>query len=628
MTIQPRDVDEIYESLRDRITGKTAKLTNFAETSFNYVWTRGWSRDIQEQEEQTLAALLAAWPDYAGKELTEDDMEALGIEYEPDEINEYMDSQHLDELAKLVGESRFEGQKAKGKVTFQVSGDNVQIFEGVTIGTTPDANGEFLSFRVDADGDGEIDEESDASVSPDPGESEVTVDIVAEEVGTEYNVGAGQITFLPSPPVGVLGAANETATSGGLDVQSDADFREDIKTAVTRTSGGGTVAGVAGFISNNVDGVNNDSVLVQEFVEQNPPFANVVVDGGSDQEVLDAIDQARPVGIQHNLVRPAIYQLRINSRVSGSSSINTGRIEDEIEEYILSLQLGENFLQDKIIQRVFNADVSVDNITYLDTTVSTVLNEFNEYGQDDIYRVGYPYGEGGLSREITDEEDNTYQKGVDYVETSVTPSGNLNGIDWGVGGDSPQQGVEFLVDYYMSERFTFTDSSAKYTTNGTPTSSSVVTDVDGNEYDASAYTFNDTDGDGYNDEIEWTDTSVISDTSPFFLNYGEEKEIDLVSEEEIVFDNTKDVYELEYTVQSSDEDDTIEDDNGNTYQQGQDYDFIDTDGDGLTDSIDWSVGGSKPSDGVVFYVTYRNGEVVEAPERYKIDPLSVGVNTE
>ena len=94
----------------------------------------------------------------------------------PDEINEIMDTQHLDELAKLVGESRFEGQKAKGKVTFQVSGDNVQIFEGVTIGTTPDANGEFLSFRVDADGDGEIDEESDASVSPDPGESEVTVE--------------------------------------------------------------------------------------------------------------------------------------------------------------------------------------------------------------------------------------------------------------------------------------------------------------------------------------------------------------------------------------------------------------------------------------------------------------------
>lgn len=628
MTIQPRDVDEIYESLRDRITGKTAKLTNFAETSFNYVWTRGWSRDIQEQEEQALAALLAAWPDYAGKELTQDDMESLGIEYDPDEINEYMDSQHLDELAKLVGESRFEGQKAKGKVTFQVSGDSVQIFEGVTIGTTPDANGEFLSFQVDANGDGEINEDSDASVSPDPGETEVAVDIVAEEVGTEYNVGAGQITFLPSPPVGVLGVANDTATSGGLGVQSDEDFREDIKTAVTRTSGGGTVAGVAGFISNNVDGVDNDSVLVQEFVEENPPFANVVVDGGSDQEVLDAIDKARPVGIQHNLVRPAIYQIRVDSTVSGSSSINTNRITNNIEEYILSLQLGQNFLQDKVIQTIFNSDDSVDNIVQLDTTLASVINEFKEYNENSTYRLGYSYGEGGLAREITDDEDNTYEKGTDYVETSVTPSGDLNGVDWGVGGSSPQNGIEFLADYYMSERFTFTDSNTTYTTDGSPVSSTVVVDEDGNKYDSSAYTFNDTDGDGYNDEIEWLDTSVISDTSPFFVKYGQEQEIDLVSEEEKVFDNTQGVYSLEYTVKSSDEDDTIEDANGNTYQEGQDYTFVDTNNSGTVDSVDWSVGGSQPSDGVSFYVTYRNGEVVEAPERYKVDPLSVGVNTE
>jgi FAD synthase len=68
MTIQPRDIDTVYEELRDKLTGKTEKLTNFAETGFNYVWTRAFSRDIQEQEEKIVASMLAGWPDYAGKE--------------------------------------------------------------------------------------------------------------------------------------------------------------------------------------------------------------------------------------------------------------------------------------------------------------------------------------------------------------------------------------------------------------------------------------------------------------------------------------------------------------------------------------------------------------------------------
>lgn len=627
MTIQPRDVDEIYESLKDRITGKTAKLTNFAETSFNYVWTRGWSKDIQEQEEQTLATLLASWPDYAGKELTQDDMEAIGVDYDADKINQYMQDHHLDELAKLVGESRFEGQRATGEVTFQVSGDSVQIFEGVTVGTSPDSNGEFLSFQVDADADGEINQQSAASVSPDSGESEVTVNVVADEVGTEYNVGAGQLTFLPSPPVGVLGVSNDTATSGGLDVQSNEEFRQDIKTAVTRTSGGGTVEGVAGYISNNVNGVNNDSVVIQEFVDANPPYADVVVDGGSEQAVLEAINEARPVGVEHNLVRPAVYQINVRNRLSGSSTIDTERVKGSIQDYIISLNLGQDYLQDKVVQTIFNSDAAIDNIVYLDTTIGTVLNEFTTYTQDDTYRVEYPYGEGGLAREIIDEDENTYRKGVDYVEASVTPSNILNAVDWSVGGETPPNGMEFLVDYYMTERFTFDNEKAKYRTEGSPVSSTKVVDIDGDEYNSSAYTFNDTDNDGYNDEIEWLDTSNISDSSVFFVKYGEEQEIDLVVDEEHTFDNTKDLYALEYDAKFSDEDGAVKDEGGTVYEEGTDYDFVDTNNNGLNDSIDWSVGGSQPSDGVSFYVTYRNNETVEVPERYKVDPLTVEVSS-
>ncbi len=80
MVYQPRDTDTVYESLRSRLSGRIEKLTNFVETSFNYVWTHDvFAEQLHEYEVALLATQLSGWVEYAGRELEEKDLEDLGV---------------------------------------------------------------------------------------------------------------------------------------------------------------------------------------------------------------------------------------------------------------------------------------------------------------------------------------------------------------------------------------------------------------------------------------------------------------------------------------------------------------------------------------------------------------------
>ena len=113
---------------------------------------------------------------YAGKTLNEDDLDDLGIDTDkisPEDINPYQDESDLERIGEVMGVSRFEGAKAVGEVEIEVSSDKTRVFEGMVFGTTPNAQGDYYEFRVDADGDGEITPDSDAFVTPEAGETTV-----------------------------------------------------------------------------------------------------------------------------------------------------------------------------------------------------------------------------------------------------------------------------------------------------------------------------------------------------------------------------------------------------------------------------------------------------------------------
>ena len=57
------------------------------------------------------------------------------------------------------------------------------------------------------------------------------IDIEAEEVGDEYNIGKGQLTFKISALTNIDRIYNYTSTTGGIDKEVDVDYRERIKNA-------------------------------------------------------------------------------------------------------------------------------------------------------------------------------------------------------------------------------------------------------------------------------------------------------------------------------------------------------------------------------------------------------------
>jgi hypothetical protein len=427
----------------------------------------------------------------------------------------------------------------------------------------------------------------------------------------------------------VLGVTNQQSTSNGKGVQGNESFREDIKRSVARSSGGGTTAGVKGFIESNVNNVQSGDVIIEEFVNQKPPFVDVIVDGGSDQDAEEAINNARPAGVQHNLVRPEVQNLGIQVRVAGSD-IDTAFVRTEITNYLLALGMSQNFYRDELISTAMEADEDIINIDRLKAIIASIVNRPIEfYSSQTEYSVGGTYPEGGLGRTIDDKLDNVYQKGQDFEEADLTGDGNPDGVRWI--GDSPEsksdfeEGLPYYVDYYSRERFEYVSGTSEYITQASPTTNTVVVDEDGNEYSSSSYDFQDTDSTGVNDTLVWSDTSSLSDGDVFFVKYGDAQSVNEIIEEEHTYDDTSSVYSLERELISSDKDDTIRDETGTVYEQGTDFEYVDSDNDDQKDAIDWSINNTTPADGDKFYVSYKTSTDQVVGNRQKVAPENIEV---
>jgi hypothetical protein len=531
MAIDPRTTEEILLSLQQTLAGRIDKLTNFVEGSFNRVAIAGFASEFHEVESRLLAAQLSGWVDYAGNsELDLTDFGQLGVDgATPDEVNPFMEDSHLDELGKVVGVTRDPGEPAVGYVTIQTATDDTRVYEGLEVATQPDADGEYFSYFVDIDEDGEIDPGSEF-VTPDAGETSVQVAVIAEDVGDDYNVGPGSVTYLPSPDPGIEGVLNNQTITGGVGRQSNDELRLNIKNAVFQTSGGGTAAGIEGFIENEVSGVND--VGLDEFYSVQPPFVDVIVDGGTDTEVLGAINASRPTGIRHNLVRPEIISTGIRTDLVGTG-IDTSYTQDIITQYLTDLSLNDEFRRSKLVQHILNADDDIQDVGSLSVMILNVAGERK-----------------------------TYQTGTDQYELDFSPLGKVDD-------------EEFLFDDTQDVYTLLYEDVDETTTNLTAqVNGSEVTLVEGTDYEVI-----DDSGDGLNDAVDFS----IGGQTP----------------------DNRSVVLVEYEHASWSVASTIEDESGDTYDKGVDWDAVDTNADGLIDSIDWSIGGSTPDDGEGWTITYE-----------------------
>lgn len=361
MTLQPEDQESIFTRIRDAIAA-ASPITNFSENSpERAISDDGFAAEMRERQHELLHVQLSARVDYAGKTITEADLEDLDIDpatVDLELLNSYQEDSDLDEFAKRNGVTRDPGNFATGTVTFQVSTDSTTIPEGTLVTTQPDADGETIDFETTED------------VSPADGADTVDAPIQSVDRGAEFNVGSGALTHLPDPPPQVVGnppVTNAEATTGGEDEETNAELRQRTKTALVGTSGGGTTGGVETGLVEAFDGLDLENVVIDENPTGDPQDFDVVVDGGpSDAELEAKIDELQPVAIEGHLVRPTDISIDVDATVTGTD-VDTGTVEEDVRDYVTSLGLGDDVVRDQIVAAVVTADDAIVGIDSLST---------------------------------------------------------------------------------------------------------------------------------------------------------------------------------------------------------------------------------------------------------------------
>lgn len=590
MTHEPRTKEEIYESLKDSLTGKITKLSNFTERSFNYVWTQAFAKQVRVLELKTTVAGLSGWIDYTGGPITQDDLDQLDIDdiTTPEEVNELMSDEYLDEYIKIVGISRLEGSRAVGEVTFQTQSALTEIPKGTRVTTVPDSGGDTIDFLTTEE------------VETADGVTTITgVQIQAVEVGSDFNLPANTIVRMADPPIGVSGVTNPDSTTGGEEEESNEDLRARAKTAVQSSSEGGTVDGIKGYIRQNIEGVGQGDIIIQEFTDTSPPKVDVIVDGGIDDDVESAIDFSRPTGIRHDLVRPQIVQLGFDISLNGID-INKSAVEGDITELLLEFGIGEDYYEDSFIRIVMTSDENIINIDDIGGIVERVTNESFEYDSTKTdYRLDYTYENINGTVTITDIDGNNYVENTDFIVEDQTGDGWPETVVW-QGGATPDDGDKFFVDYDVTD--------PEETFNGDRYTTDLVRDevFNFNVGQVDSFTYN-TNSDTYGlSGVPFSDTVVVEDQGG--TTYTKDTDWQLVpldgaDEETLTYQTGTTNYQLseELVVDEI----AIIDANGNIYERGVDYTMTDTDSDTYNDTIVWDDTASVPVDGTEFTVNYN-----------------------
>lgn len=106
------------------------------------------------------------------------------------------------------------------------------------------------------------------------------VAVVSQLPGSVLNVGTGQISIVGAPPFQTATVTNDTATQGGRDVETDADYRQRIKQTIAALSNG-TITDLL-VAASNVSLLTGQRVITAQVVEEfTDPDVSVYIDDGT-----------------------------------------------------------------------------------------------------------------------------------------------------------------------------------------------------------------------------------------------------------------------------------------------------------------------------------------------------------
>ncbi len=224
-----------------------------------------------------------------------------------------------------------------------------------------------------------------------------SVPVEAQEIGGVYNVVANSITLIATPVVGVDSVNNASATSGGLNAESDEDFVSRFQAFILGLGRGNIYGLITAALS--VTGIRSASV-----VEHFPPVSgynvSVYVDDGAGNAppallaaVLSVIvgdgtaanPGYKPAGINVEVVAPTKVTIDVTLNIVDDGSVDrdsiTVNVTNALNAYINGLKLGEDVIYYQLVESIMNV-VGVYDIALSAPTANISI------GPTQVARVG------------------------------------------------------------------------------------------------------------------------------------------------------------------------------------------------------------------------------------------------
>ena len=249
------------------------------------------------------------------------------------------DGVNLDRVVALGGMTRQSAQKAT--VDISASGTNGTV---VTVGTMLAQTAQGVQFE---------------NITSGTVASGVTTLTLRAVIGGEAGiVPANSITQLVNPIAGITGINNPLASTGGEEIESDADLRARYKSR--GTAGGSSVPAIIAALQ-NVENVTRALVTENATnvtdVEGNPPHSIkcIVAGTATDTDIATAIFNSKPAGIE-----PIGSSSKVVLDSNGDSHTMKWEVPDEI-------------LINVIVEVTSNASWTSANITAIKTAVIEVI---------------------------------------------------------------------------------------------------------------------------------------------------------------------------------------------------------------------------------------------------------------
>lgn len=236
---------------------------------------------------------------------------------------------NLDGVGQYLTITRRPAVKAKGTVKF-TGRDDTLIPAGFRVGTPDGRLYETVeTFYIKS------------------GSVEVAVRSIG--AGKKYNANIGEVTEIINPTFGIESVENLVPIEGGLDLETDEEFRERYKKSYSR-GGGSTLPALTAAIldiDDVVDAEIRENTSMETIDGIPPKSVACFVFGGTDDEIAETIYKNKPAGIQ------AFGEIVKNIEDTKGNRHRIGFTRARTEEIYLkvSLKKGEDYKGDEAVKR-------------------------------------------------------------------------------------------------------------------------------------------------------------------------------------------------------------------------------------------------------------------------------------